>query len=119
MIQITPQMRILVATAAVDFRKGIDGLARLCRDELRADPFSGALFVFRNRRATALKVLVYDGQGYWLCQKRLSKGRFGWWPDGAERLHALDARQLQVLVWNGNPARTPSAPLWRSVTPAG
>ena len=76
MIQITPQMRILVPVAAVDFRKGIDGLARLCRQELQADPFSGALFVFRNRRATALKILVYDGQGYWLCQKRLSKGRF-------------------------------------------
>ena len=120
MIQITPQMRILVAVAAVDFRKGIDGLARLCRQELQADPFSGALFVFRNRRATALKILVYDGQGFWLCQKRLSKGRFSWWPpDGSERLHALDARQLQVLVWNGDPARTPTAPLWRSVAPAG
>ena len=64
MIQITPQMRILVATAAVDFRKGIDGLARLCRQELQADPFSGWMFVFRNRRATTLKVLVYDGQGF-------------------------------------------------------
>jgi len=50
MIQITPQMRILVAVAAVDFRKGIDGLAALCRQQLQADPFCGALFVFRNRR---------------------------------------------------------------------
>jgi len=119
MIQITPQMRILVATVAVDFRKGIDGLAALCRQQLQADPFSGAVFVFRNRRATALKILTYDSQGYWLCQKRLSKGRFGWWPEGAERLQALEARQLQVLVWNGDPSRIPSAPLWRSVTPAG
>ena len=119
MIQITPQMRILVATAAVDFRKGSDGLAALCRQQLQADPFSGALFVFRNRRATALKILVYDGGGYWLCQKRLSKGRFGWWPEGGERLQALEARQLQVLVWNGDPSRISSAPPWRSVTPAG
>jgi transposase len=114
MIQITPQMRILVATAAVDFRKGIDAL---CRQQLEADPFSGALFVFRNRRATALKILTYDGNGYWLCQKRLSKGHFGWWPAGAQRLSVLEARQLQVLVWNGDPRRIAGAPLWRGVTP--
>jgi transposase len=63
MIQITPQMRILVAVEAVDFRNGIDGLARVCKQQLRSDPFSGALFVFCNRRRTALKILVYDGQG--------------------------------------------------------
>ena len=60
MIQITPQMRIVVAVEAVDFRKGIDGLARLCRDGFGADPMAGALFVFRNRRRTAIKLLVYD-----------------------------------------------------------
>jgi transposase len=118
MIQITPQMRILVAVAAVDFRKGIDGLARLCREELGSDPFCGALFVFRNRRATAIKILVYDGDGFWICQKRLSRGHFSWWPDGAQRLRALEARQLQALVWNGDPARMAHAPLWRSVRPA-
>ena len=60
MIQITPQMRILVAVEAVDFRKGIDGLARVCREELKTDPFRGYVFVFRNKRGTALKLLVYD-----------------------------------------------------------
>jgi transposase len=74
MLQITPQMRILVAVEAVDFRKGIDSLAELCRAKLNADPFSGCLFVFRSRRATSIKVLVYDGQGFWLATKRLSKG---------------------------------------------
>src|SRR5579859_920942 len=74
MLQITPQMRILVAVQPVDFRNGIDGLVRLCKEVLRHDPFCGAVFVFRNRRASAVKVLVYDGQGYWLCQKRLSEG---------------------------------------------
>jgi hypothetical protein len=64
MIQITPQMRILVAVESVDFRKGIDSLAELCRQKLDADPFSGYLFVFRSRRATSIKVLVYDGQGF-------------------------------------------------------
>ena len=60
MIQITPQMRILLAVQPADFRRGIDGLARLCREELKADPFSGAVFVFRNRRRTSIKLLVYD-----------------------------------------------------------
>ena len=80
MIQITPQMRILVAIEPTDFRRGIDGLARVCKEVLRHDPFSGCLFVFRNRPATALKILVYDGQGFWLCHKRLSSGRFRCWP---------------------------------------
>jgi hypothetical protein len=77
-IQITPQMRLLLAVEPVDFRKGIDGLVQVCRQRLDADPMTGALFVFSNRRRRALKILCYDGQGYWLCQKRLSQGRFGW-----------------------------------------
>jgi transposase len=80
MLQITPQMRVLVATKPVDFRRGIDGLAQLCRKSLKTDPFSGAMLVFRNRRKTGVKVLVYDGQGFWLCYKRLSAGKFKYWP---------------------------------------
>ena len=84
MTQITPQMRILVAIEAVDGRKGIDSLARLCEEKLEADPFSGSLFVFRSRRGTSIRILVYDGQGFWLAQKRLSKGKFVWWLSGKE-----------------------------------
>jgi len=76
MIQRTPQMRILLAVEPADFRCGIDGLARVCREALRADPFSGAVFVFRNRSAKALKILLYDGQGFWLHQKRPVKRAF-------------------------------------------
>ena len=83
MLQITPHMKILVALEPADFRRGIDGLARLCQQKLQHDPFSGAVFVFRNRKATAVKVLLYDGQGFWLCHKRLSQGRFPWWPSAA------------------------------------
>ena len=74
MIAITPQMRILLVTEPVDFRKGIDELAAVCRNILDKDPFSGYLFVFANKNKTSIKILVYDGQGFWLCQKRLSKG---------------------------------------------
>ena len=60
MIQIAPQMRILVAIEAVDGRKGIDSLVRLCQEELQEDPFSGCLFVFRSRRGTSIRILTYD-----------------------------------------------------------
>ena len=63
MIQITPQMRILLAVEPVDFRRGIDGLAALCRQALGSDPQTGALFVFRSRRGHAIKCLMYDGYG--------------------------------------------------------
>jgi transposase len=116
MIQITPQMRLLLALEPADFRCGIDGLMGLCKTRLSSDPFSGAMFVFRNRRATALKCLVYDGQGFWLCQKRLSSGRFFWWPkDATEGSKELAAHELQLLIWNGDPGQAKTKPLWRPV----
>src|SRR5580704_10225965 len=60
LIQITPQIRILVAVEPIDARKGIDSLAQLCREKLASDPFSGCLFIFRSRRGTAIKLLAYD-----------------------------------------------------------
>jgi transposase len=121
MIQLTAQMRILVAVEPVDFRRGIDGLCALCRQALSADPLSGMVFVFRSRRGTAVKVLAYDGQGFWLCQKRLSQGRFEHWPRGAvvgEAARQLLAHELQVLLAAGNPAAMQAAPAWRPITPA-
>jgi transposase len=116
-IQVTPQMRILLAMEPADFRKGIDGLAQLCRTVLNEDPFSGAVFVFRNRSGKALKLLVYDSQGFWIAQKRLSEGRFMWWPESAEGVRELEAHQLQLLLWNGNPAAAEAQPAWRRVSP--
>ena len=76
LIQISPQIRILVAIEPVDARKGIDSLAQLCREKLSADPFSGCLFIFRSRSGTAIKILAYDGQGFWVATKRLVERAF-------------------------------------------
>ena len=120
MIQVTAQMKILVALEPVDFRGGIDRLAQQCREILEEDPFGGTLFVFRNRRGTSIRVLTFDSQGFWLCTKRLSQGRFRWWPEKTgEAGHRLEAHQLQLLLWNGNPAAAQAAPAWRPLAIQG
>ncbi len=121
MIQLTAQMRILVAVEAVDFRKRIDGLVAVCRAVLAADAFSGAVFVFRSRSAKAIRVLSYDGQGFWLSEKRLSAGRFRYWPLGkdGEASSALAAHQLHVLLSGGDPEAARGAPQWRRVSAQG
>jgi transposase len=117
MMQLTAQMRILVAVEPVDFRRGIDGLCRLCRTTLASDPFAGTVFVFRSRRGDGVKLLAYDGQGYWLCHKRLSAGRFRHWPGrSGEVRHELLAHELQVLLAGGDPNAARGAPQWRPIT---
>lgn len=90
--------KIYVAVEAVDMRKGFEGLYGLVRDQLRADPLSGYLFLFSNRTRTRLKALVWDGSGLWVCAKRLEKGRFRW-PE-AEGRHSVTMRpeELAMLV---------------------
>ncbi len=113
MMQITPHMRILLAANAVDFRKGIDGLIRICRNVLAADPFSGTVFAFTNKSRTAIRILVYDGQGFWLCHKRLSTGRFVWPKNGLSL--SLCAQQLQMLLWNSDPFGIPMKAPWKKI----
>jgi transposase len=115
MLQLTPQSRIFLALEPVDFRAGIDRLAALCREQLAQNPLEGAVYVFRNRRSTALKVLLYDGPGFWLCTKRLSQGRFQWWPRAETVAYRLSARELHILLWNGHPEAAHMAEDWRRV----
>lgn len=115
MLQVVPHLVIYLMCSPIDFRKGIDALAALCRTRLEQDPQSGALFLFRNRRRTALKILIYDGQGYWLCMKRLSSGKLVWWPDNGNPLTRLGAHELQTLLWNGNPTKAGFGEAWRRI----
>jgi transposase len=116
MLSITERHKVYLAVQAIDFRRGIDGLGALCRTQFSLDPFSGHCFVFRNRKASAIKILIYDSQGFWLCQKRLSKGAFRHWPKASTSVMMLDATQLQVLLHNGNPGAVNAEPPWRLIT---
>jgi transposase len=116
MIHITAQMRVLVAIEPVDGRKRIDSLVHVCQAQLGEDPFSGCVFFFRNRSAKSILILAYDGQGYWLAQKRLSKGRFTWWPESSQAAKPLEAYEAQLLMVAGDVSRVRAAPMWRRVS---
>jgi transposase len=98
MIRLTHESRILLAIAPADFRAGIDGMSARCRQVLEHDPSSGAIVVFINRAHTMIRALSYDGNGYWLMTKRLSRGTFQHWPRGADALSCVGARELTRLI---------------------
>ena len=113
MLQLTPQHQLFMAIAPVDFRRGIDGLCSLCKKQWQADPFNGHVFIFRNRNSTAVKILVYDGNGFWLAHKRFSTGKLKWWPRTVAESTAIRAVELIIMLQQGDPleARVPAA--WR------
>ena len=98
MIPLTATTPIVLASAPVDFRAGIDGMVALCQHHLHQNPRSGTLYVFINRRSTMIRILVYEHNGYWLMTKRLSQGRFGGWPRASEPVSALQAVQRRQLL---------------------
>ena len=116
MLAVSPKHKVFLAVQAIDFRRGIDGLSALCRHQFAQDPFSGHYFIFRNRRASAIKVLAFDSQGFWLCQKRLSKGAFRHWPKSSHAAIMLNCMQLQVLLQNGDPSAVDIDSPWRLIT---
>ena len=115
MLQLTPHHNIHVAVAAVDFRKGIGGLVALCEQVLAYDPFGGHIFVFRNRLRTAVKLLVYDGNGFWLCHKRFSEGQLSWWPTSLDETVSLSAAQLQIVLQQGSPVEAQLPQPWHEL----
>ena len=102
MIGLPSGVRVLIATKPIDFRKGMDGLAAVVKEHLRADPFSGTIFVFRAKRADRVKLIVWDGTGLCLFTKRLEQGTFRWpkIEDGAMRLFPSQlAALIEGLDW--------------------
>lgn len=89
-------VRILVATGAIDFRKGHDGLAAMVSNVLGQNPFSGTVFVFRSKRADRLKMLYWDGSGLVMVYKRLEDHRFAW-PAVTDGLMRLNHAQFEAL----------------------
>lgn len=102
MLAITNAHRLYIAIQPIDFRRGIDGLRALCTNQLHQDPMQGTLFAFRNKSGTSVKLLNYDGNGFWLIQKRFSQGRLKWWPT-QNSLTIPRAVELLILLQQGSP----------------
>jgi len=115
MLQFSASVKIYLAIAPVDFRKQIDGLSAICRQHLKQNPLSEAVFVFRNRNRQMVRVLFFDGQGQWLCTKRFSEGKLNWWPSPGQTILELSCAQLQVLLWNGDPEKARFAKDWKKL----
>jgi transposase len=99
MILPTDSIRFYVATKPVDFRKGHDGLSALVMNTLAYDPFGGAMFVFRSKRADRLKLIYWDGSGLVMSYKRLEDHTFVW-PDITDGVMRLNHTQFEAL-FNG------------------
>lgn len=117
MIQVPANASVFVMHDSISFRNGFEGLTAVVRLVLQNEPMDGAWFVFRSKSRQMLRILFYDGSGYWLCTKRLSKGRFSAWPsgDGRQPCSPMLARELQVLIWGGDPSSCSFPELWRKV----
>ena len=110
MIQLTTQHHLHLKVEPIDFRMGMDALVGLCRQSI-GSPYSGAVFAFRNKSAIAVKLLVYDGTGFWLCTKRFSQGKLRYWPKSSDE--HICATTMAVILNQGQPAAM--RPSWRSL----
>ena len=118
MIQLQANADIVVMHAPINFHKSFDGTIAIVRTIMEREPMEGAFFVFRNKMGHTLRILTYDGGGFWLCMRRLSCGTFNKvWPksDTALEYSPLLARELMVLIWGGDPMKCTFPDLWRRI----
>jgi transposase len=93
-IQVSAGATIYVAEHPVRFTTRLKGTLAVCRDLLAIEPMDGAYIVFRNVAGTMLRIVFYDGDGFWLCEKTFSKGRLGSWSETGLPLAQISARDL-------------------------
>lgn len=105
-LTLPPSVRVSLATGATDMRRSVDGLRALVLRHGLGDPYSGHLFVFRNRRGDRLKILVWDRSGFWVLYKRLEKGTFAWPETSEAGAMTIQAGDLALLLSGIDPART-------------
>ena len=112
MLTLPSSVRIFVCTVATDMRKGADGLSCLVMSVLRQQPQSGHVFVFFNRTRCIVRILFWDGDGYWLLSKRLEHGRFRkLLPDGDPPTVTMSAQELIQLLRGGQTKRLTPPPV--------
>jgi transposase len=98
MIALTAGARVYLACGVTDMRKGMTGLAMLVQQTLAEDPFSGAIFAFRGRRAGLIKLIWHDGVGLCMLSKRLEHGQFAWPSVSTTGRIVLSSAQLAALL---------------------
>lgn len=108
MIHITTQHHLYLWIEPIDFRKGLDALIGLCRQNSNS-LYDGTVFAFRNKGGIAVKLLVYDGTGFWLCTKRFSQGKLNYWPSSHDE--RVCATTMTIILNQGSPACM--SPAWR------
>lgn len=92
--------KIFIAIQPIDFRTRLEGTLAICRQQLQQDPLSGHVFLFRNKKTTTVRLIFYEHLGFWLLEKRLSKGRFHYWPNSPLACGEMTRTQLQQLLEN-------------------
>lgn len=119
MLTLGPTVKVYLARGTTDMRKSFDGLAGAVREVLAEDPLSGHLFVFCGRRRHLVKILYWDGTGFWLVAKRLARGTFSW-PDPSDGQSAITLRpdELTALLGGVDLGRTTWRPWWRAPAPS-
>ena len=90
--------KVYLACGHTDMRKSINGLTAIVESNFKLDPFGGELFAFCNRNRDRMKILEWDGDGFWLYFKRLEKGRFKWPAIGENSIMDFTGEELQYLL---------------------
>ena len=112
MLSLQNTTKFFIAVEPISFRSRIDGTAAACRNILKREPLSGALFIFINRRHTMVREYHFDGHGEWLIEKRVMVGKFRWWQTGLDQVH-LDPALIDLLFRGGDASQTRLPKPWK------